>query len=72
VTDVTPSASVAGTAVAARRTMTGQVTRVDPAAGTFTLKTADGTLDLHAPPAALANVKPGDTMTVDVSIRPIP
>ena len=37
-----------------RHTMTGEVTRIDNKKGMFSLKTKEGTLDLHAPPSALS------------------
>jgi hypothetical protein len=52
--------------------MTGEVTRINQSKGTFSLKTAEGTLDLHAPPSVLAGVKKGDQMAVEIAIRPLP
>jgi hypothetical protein len=46
--------------------MTGTVTQVDSSKGTFSLRTSEGTFDLSAPPSTLANVKPGDLMTVEI------
>ena len=64
-----PSASVAGTYVG-RRTLTGEVTTIDNANGTFTLKTADaGTLNLQASPSAVAGVKRGDTIVVEIPVQ---
>jgi hypothetical protein len=55
-----------------RHTMSGQVTKLDKAKGTFSVKTADaGTLDLHAPPSALASVNRGDTVMVEIAIKPM-
>jgi len=51
--------------------MTGTVTKVNADKGTFSLKTTEGTLDLHAPPSALAGVKKGDQMMVEIAIRPL-
>jgi hypothetical protein len=65
-----PSASVSGDWVG-RHTMTGEVTKVDQNKGTFSLKTGEGTLDLHAPPSALAGVKRGDQMSVEIAVRPM-
>ena len=65
-----PSASVSGDWVG-RHTMTGEVTKVNPDKGTFSLKTGEGTLDLHAPPSALAGVKRGDQMSVEIAVRPM-
>jgi hypothetical protein len=55
-----------------RHTMVGEVTKVDQANGKFNLKTAEaGTLELHAPPSALAGVKKGDQMAVEIAVRPM-
>jgi hypothetical protein len=51
--------------------MTGEITEVDAASGKFSLKTGEGTLELHAPPAALAGVKQGDRMTVEIAVKPM-
>ena len=69
-----PSASPAAATgdFVGRHTMTGQVTKIDPAKGTFSLKTQDaGTLDLHAPPSALAGVKKGDPLSVEIAVKPM-
>jgi hypothetical protein len=66
-----PSAAVSGD-YKGRHTMTGEVTEIDSAKGTFSLKTAEaGTLDLHAPPSALAGVKKGDRMSVEIAVKPM-
>jgi hypothetical protein len=65
-----PSASVGD--FVGRHTMSGEVTKIDPAKGTFSLKTAEaGTLDLHAPPSALSGVKEGDRMSVEIAVKPM-
>jgi hypothetical protein len=52
--------------------MTGQVTKIDNTKGTFSLKTAEaGTLDLHVPPPALAGIKRGDTVAVEIAVKPM-
>jgi hypothetical protein len=53
-----------------RHTMEGEVTRIDPSKGTMSLKTAEGTMDLHFPPSALANIKKGDRVAVELALRP--
>jgi hypothetical protein len=74
---IAPSASPATSASPAsgdfmgRHTMTGEVTKVDAAGGKFSLKTGEGTLELHAPPSALAGVKQGDRMTVEIAVKPM-
>ena len=66
-----PSAAVSGEFVG-RHTMTGQVTKIDNSKGTFSLKTAEaGTLDLHVPPSALSGVKRGDTVAVEIAVKPM-
>jgi len=67
----TPSAAVAAD-WQGRHTMTGEVTKINQRKGTFSLKTADGTLDLHAPPEVLSGVKKGDQMAVEIAVRPLP
>jgi hypothetical protein len=44
---------------------------VDRDKGTFSLKTSEGTLDLHAPPSALAGVNKGDQMAVEIAVQPV-
>jgi hypothetical protein len=53
-----------------RHTMTGQITKIDRKTGMFSLKTKEGTLQLHAPASALASVKQGDQMTVEIAVNP--
>jgi hypothetical protein len=53
-----------------RHTMEGEVTRIDQTKGTLSLKTADGTMDLHFPPSALANIKKGDRVAVELALKP--
>jgi hypothetical protein len=65
------SASLASGDFMGRHTMTGEITEVDAASGKFSLKTGEGTLELHAPPAALAGVKQGDRMTVEIAVKPM-
>jgi len=67
-----PSPAPGGAGYTGRHAMTGEVTSIDSAKGHVTLKTADGDLDLHFPPAALSNVRKGDRVTVELAIRPQP
>jgi hypothetical protein len=53
-----------------RHIMEGQVTRIDQTKGTVSLKTAEGTMDLHFPPSALANIKKGDRVAVELALKP--
>lgn len=66
-----PSASPATGDFMGRHTMTGEVTRIDGKSGKFSLKTKDGTLDLHAPPSALSGVKSGDQLSVEIAVKPM-
>jgi Cu/Ag efflux protein CusF len=50
--------------------MMGEVTRIDAAKGMVTLKTDEGDMDLHFPPAALQGIKEGDRVEVQLAIRP--
>lgn len=49
--------------------MSGTVRKVNHKTGTFDLKTHEGTLRLHFPPATLKDVKNGDTLTVHLGFR---
>jgi len=50
--------------------MMGEVTKIDEAKGTVSLKTDEGDMDLHFPPAALKGIKEGDRVEVQMAIRP--
>ena len=52
-----------------RHTMDGQVTKVDAKKGWIDVKTADGSMKLHFPPEALANVKKGDSVSVELGLK---
>jgi hypothetical protein len=52
-----------------RHTMDGQVTKVDAKKGWIDVKTAEGSMKLHFPPEALANVKKGDSVSVELGIK---
>ena len=47
----------------------GQVTKVDAKKGWVDVKTSEGSMKLHFPPSALANVKKGDSVTVELGIK---
>jgi hypothetical protein len=53
-----------------RHTMEGTVSKVNQKNGKFSVKTDEGTLDLHVPPSALSNVKKGDRVAVDIAVKP--
>jgi hypothetical protein len=69
-----PKASASPAKVAAADTMTGQhtmdgeVTKVDAKKGWMDVKTPEGRMKLHFPPAALENVKKGDRVTVEIGM----
>lgn len=50
-------------------TMTGEVTAIDQKTGMVSLKTPEGTLQLHFPPAALQGVKQGERITIELGLR---
>ncbi len=50
--------------------MMGEVTKIDEAKGTVSLKTDEGDMDLHFPPSALKGIKEGDRVEVQLAIRP--
>lgn len=50
-------------------TMDGQVTKVDPKKGWIDVKTSEGSMKLHFPPSALANVKKGDSVSVELGLK---
>lgn len=52
-----------------RHTMTGEVTSVAPDKGRLFVKTPEGRMLLHFPPATLQNVKKGDRVTVELALK---
>jgi len=52
-----------------QHSMDGEVTKVDSKRGWIDVKTSEGSMKLHFPPAALADVKKGDRVTVDLGIK---
>ena len=52
-----------------RHTMESQVTKVDPKEGWIDVKTSAGSMKLHFPPEALASVKKGDSVSVELGIK---
>ena len=49
--------------------MEGQVTKVDAKKGWIDVKTSEGSMKLHFPPEALASVKKGDSVTVELGLK---
>jgi len=53
------------------RTVTGEVLQIDRTTGMFSLRTQEaGTLRLQTAPSALAGVREGDQMTVQIGVTP--
>ena len=52
-----------------QHTMEGTVTSVSAKTGWVHVKTSEGTMIVHFPPASLADVKKGDTISVDLSMK---
>ena len=55
----------------APHTMDGQVTKVDAKKGWVDIKTPEGRMKVHFPPAALADVKVGDNVTVELGMKTV-
>jgi hypothetical protein len=51
--------------------MDGEVTKVDAKKGWVDIKTPEGRMKVHFPPAALENVKVGDSITVELAMKKI-
>jgi len=49
--------------------MSGTVQKINHEKGTFQLKTHEALLSLHFPPAAIKDVKNGDTLTVHLAFK---
>ena len=63
------SAQSAPDQMAGRHTMEGKVTSVSTKTGWVHVKTSEGTIIVHFPPAALEGVKKGDTIAVDLAMK---
>jgi hypothetical protein len=66
-----PAAPVAAQSdgMMSRHSMDGKVTKVDAKRGWIDVKTAEGSMKLHFPPTALAGVKTGDSVTVELGMN---
>ena len=51
--------------------MDGEVTKVDAKKGWVDIKTPEGRMKVHFPPATLENVKVGDSVTVELGMKKI-
>jgi hypothetical protein len=52
-----------------RHSVEGQVTRIDAKKGWVHVKTSDGTMIVHFPPADLQTMKKGDRITVSLALK---
>ena len=64
-----PVSVMAQSGPGARQAVTGEVTRVDAKDGWVHVKTADGTMIVHYPPAQLQSVKKGDMVTLQLALK---
>ena len=65
-----PAGAPGAPGVEGPRTVRGEVTRVNEARGTMTLKTSDGDVELQLPPATVKGVRKGDRLTVRLAVHP--
>lgn len=52
-----------------RHSVEGEVTKVDAKKGWVHVKTSDGTMIMHFPPADLQTMKKGDRITVSLALK---
>ena len=55
--------------MAGKHSVQGEVTRVDAKKGWVHVKTSEGTMIVHIPPADLQTVKKGDMVALDLSLK---
>jgi len=65
-----PSASPGSETFRGRHTVTGQVTQIDTNSGRVELSTPQGALSVVFPPDALQGIGTGDTLTVELAMKP--
>jgi len=70
-TALSGSVSAQMAATGTPHTMDGQVTKVDAKKGWVDIKTPEGRMKVHFPPAALADVKVGDNVTVELGMKKV-
>ena len=63
------SAQTSADQMMGRHSVEGQVTRVDAKKGWVHVKTSDGTMIVHFPPADLQTMKKGDRITVSLALK---
>ncbi len=71
VTALFGSASAQMAPMSGKHTMDGEVTKVEAKRGWVDIKTAEGRMKVHFPPAALENVKVGDSVTVELGMKKV-
>ena len=64
--------STAPAVAAGKHVMEGRVTKVDAKRGWIDVKTQEGSMKLHFPPAALEGVKAGDSVSVELAMTTAP
>jgi hypothetical protein len=64
----TPTAPAGGD-MKGHHSMEGEVTKVDAKKGWIDVKTSEGSMKLHFPPAALSDVKKGDRVSVELGLK---
>jgi hypothetical protein len=67
-TSTSTSPRMAGDKMAGKHSVQGEVTRVDTKDGWVHVKTSEGTMIVHVPPADLGSVKKGDMVALELSI----
>jgi hypothetical protein len=67
-TSTSTSTRMAGDKAGGKHSVQGEVTRVDTKDGWVHVKTSEGTMIVHVPPADLASVKKGDMVALNLSI----
>jgi hypothetical protein len=63
------SAQSAAPQMAGQHEVEGRVTKVDAKKGWIHVKTSDGTMIMHFPPADVQDLKSGDTITVRLALK---
>jgi hypothetical protein len=67
-TSTSPSTRMTGEKMAGKHSVQGEVTRVDAKDGWVHVKTSEGTMIVHVPPADLSSVKKGDMVALELAI----
>ena len=67
-TSTSTSPRMASDKAAGKHSVQGEVTRVDAKDGWVHVKTSEGTMIVHVPPADLKSMKKGDMVALDLSI----